>query len=154
MCRFSLFITNMAYFSMPNSIPISWLYILTDCIKIFIFFFFVSGEEFHVVQVRKVVDLFLRYTEFVSGYSLSDSMSPHVSRTLLSILADFNDAVVWIFSTRPFNSKSSSLCNNPLVTLSRVTITISITITFMFYNFFQFSSKVHVVIFVFEFFQF
>ena len=34
-CRFLLFITSMAHFSMPNSIPISWLYILTVCIKVF-----------------------------------------------------------------------------------------------------------------------
>ena len=29
MCRFPLFITSMVHFSMPNSIPISWLYIFT-----------------------------------------------------------------------------------------------------------------------------
>ena len=33
-CRFPLFITSMAHFSMPNSIPMSWLYILTACIKV------------------------------------------------------------------------------------------------------------------------
>ena len=33
-------------------------------------------------------------------WSLSDSKSPQVSRTLLSILAVLNNAVVWIVSTR------------------------------------------------------
>ena len=33
--------------------------------------------------------------------SLSDSKSPRVSRTLLSILAILNNAVVWMVSTRP-----------------------------------------------------
>ena len=33
-CRLPLFITSMAHFSMPNSIPMSWLYILTSCIRV------------------------------------------------------------------------------------------------------------------------
>ena len=33
-CRFPLFIVSMAHFSRPNSIPISWLYILTVCIRV------------------------------------------------------------------------------------------------------------------------
>ena len=41
--------------------------------------------------------------------SLSDSKSAQVSRTLLSILTDRNNAVVWMVSTRPVISKSSSL---------------------------------------------
>ena len=42
-CRLPLFITSMAHFSMPNSIPMSWLYILTACLRVsssFSFFFF------------------------------------------------------------------------------------------------------------------
>ena len=34
MCRFPLFIISMAHFSMPNSIPISRLYILKFCIRV------------------------------------------------------------------------------------------------------------------------
>ena len=37
-------------------------------------------------------------------WSLRESKSPQVSRTLLSILADINNAVVWMVSTRPFIS--------------------------------------------------
>ena len=44
-----------------------------------------------------------------SHWSLSDSKSPQVSRTLLSILVDLNNAEVWIVATRPVISKSSSL---------------------------------------------
>ena len=36
----------------------------------------------------------------VFHWNLSDIKSPHVSRTLLSILAHLNNGVVWIFSTR------------------------------------------------------
>ena len=40
-----------------------------------------------------------------------------VSRTLLSILTVFNNAVVWMVSTRPPTSKSSRLFNNSLITV-------------------------------------
>ena len=50
-------------------------------------------------------------------WSLSESKSPQVSVTLLSILAVLNSAVVWMVSTRSPTSKSSSPFNNPLVTV-------------------------------------
>ena len=68
---------------------------------------------------------------------LSDSKSPQVSRTLLSILAVFNNAVVWMVSTRPPTSKSSMLFSNPLVTVPKAPITIGIIVTFMFHSFFN-----------------
>ena len=43
----------------------------------------------------------------VFHWSLSDSKSPQVFKTLLSILADLNNAIVWTVSTRPLISKSS-----------------------------------------------
>ena len=42
-CYFPQFIINVAYFSMQNSIPITWLYTLTACIR-------VSNPFFHVWQ--------------------------------------------------------------------------------------------------------
>ena len=68
---------------------------------------------------------------------MSDSKSPQVSRTLLSILADFNKAVVWKVSTRPLVSQSSSLCTSPLVTVPSLPITTGIAVTFMFHVFFS-----------------
>ena len=59
---------------------------------------------------------------------LSESKSPQVSRTLLSILVVFNNAVVWMVSTRPPTSKSSRPFNNPLVTVPKAPITIIIII--------------------------
>ena len=73
----------------------------------------------------------------VFHWSLSDSKSPQVSRTLLSILAVFNNAVVWMVSTRSPTSKSSRLFNNPLVTVPKAPITIGIIVTFMFHSFFN-----------------
>ena len=73
----------------------------------------------------------------VFHWSLSDSKSPQVSRTRLSILAVLSNAVVWIVSTRPLTSKSSRPFNNPLVTVSNAPITIGTIVTFMFHSFFN-----------------
>ena len=51
----------------------------------------------------------------VFHWSLSDSKSPQVSRTLFSILAVLNNAVVWMVSTRPPTSKSSSPFSNIII---------------------------------------
>ena len=64
--------------------------------------------------------------------SLRDSKSLQVSRTLLSILFNLINAVVWMVSTRPLMFKSSCPWINPLSTVPRAPITISITVTFMF----------------------
>ena len=73
----------------------------------------------------------------VFHWRLSDSKSPRVSRTLLSILAVFNNAVVWMVSTRSPTSKSSWPLNNTLVTVRKAPITIGIIVTFMFHSFFN-----------------
>ena len=83
---------------------------------------------------------------------LSDSKSPEVSRTLLSILSNLNNAVVWMISTHPLISKSSSPCTNPLVTVPRAPI--GLKVISMFSSFFQFPSKVQILIFLFAFFHF
>ena len=69
-------------------------------------------------------------------FNWNDSKSPQVSRTLLGILADINNAVVWMVSSRPLVSKSSSTSTNPLVTVPNAPITIGIIVTLMFHSFF------------------
>ena len=71
----------------------------------------------------------------VFHWSLSDSKSPQVSRTLLSILAVLSNAVIWIVSTRPPTCKSSRPFNNPYVIVPKAPITIGIFVTFMFHRF-------------------
>ena len=85
--------------------------------------------------------------------SLSDCKCPHVSRTRLRILAVLSNAVIWIVSTRPQTFKSSRPFNNPLVNVPKAPITIGTIVTFMFLSFFQFSSKVEVLILLFTFLQ-
>ena len=87
-------------------------------------------------------------------WSLSDSKSPQVSRTLFSFLSVLNNDVIWMVSTRPPTSKSSNPFSNPLVTVPNAPITIGIIVTCMFHSFFQFPSKVVVLILLFTFFQF
>ena len=67
----------------------------------------------------------------VFHWNLSDSKSPQVSKTLLSILADIN-VVVWIDSTGPLTSKSSCLFSNPLITVLNAPITSGFIVIFMF----------------------
>ena len=71
------------------------------------------------------------------SWNFSDSKSPQVSRTLLSILAVFNNIVVWMVSTRPFISNSSTLFINLLVTVPKAPIIIGINVTFMIHSFFS-----------------
>ena len=73
----------------------------------------------------------------VFHWRLSGSRSHQVSRTLLIIMAVFNNAVVWMVSTRPPTSKSSRLFNNSLVTVPKAPITIGFIVTFMFHSFFN-----------------
>ena len=73
----------------------------------------------------------------VFHWSLGDSKFPQVSRILLSILAVLKRAVVWMVSTRPPTSRSSSPFSNPLVTVPNAPITIGIIVTCMFHSFFN-----------------
>ena len=73
----------------------------------------------------------------VSHWSLVDSKSSQVFRTLPSILADLNNSVVWMVSIGLFISKSFRLYANPLVTVPRASITIGITVSFIFHSFFN-----------------
>ena len=90
----------------------------------------------------------------VFHWRLSDSKSLQVSRTLLSILAVFNNAVVWIVSTRLSTSKSSRTFNNLLVTVPKVPTTIGIIVTFMFHSFFNSLARSRYLSLFSDFFQF
>ena len=115
---------------------------------------------FYAAMRRDSISLFTPWELFSSvlvnciSLEFERQHSPQVSRTLLGILADLNNAVVWMISTRPPTPKSSSSFNNPLVIVPRPPITIGIIVTFMFLSFFRFLSKVEVLILLFTFLQF
>ena len=109
-----------------------------------------TNPSFHFLSVITIIIIIIRefFTSALAGGLSLDFKWQQVFRTLPSILADFNNSVVWMVSTRPFISNSSSSFINPLVT-----ITIDINVTFHSF-FFQFSRKIQVFIFLFTFFQF
>ena len=66
-----------------------------------------------------------------SRWSLSDKKYHQVFRTVLSIVAVINKAVVWVVFTCPLISKSSSPFINTLVIALSAPITIGTTVTVM-----------------------
>ena len=90
----------------------------------------------------------------VFHWSLSDIKSPRISRTLLSILADLNNALVWMFSIRPLYFQVLQFLYQSLVTVPSAPITIGITVTFTFHGFFQFLNQIEIYIFLFTFLHF
>ena len=70
-------------------------------------------------------------------WSLRDRKSHHVSSTLLSILADFNNPVVEMLSTQFPISNSSSLFVKPLGIVPSAPVTIGITVTCKIQSFFN-----------------
>ena len=77
----------------------------------------------------------------VFHWSLSDSESLQVSMSLLSLLAVFNNVVVWMVSTRLPTTKSSSPFSNSLVTVPNAPVTIGIIVTYMFHSFYNSLSR-------------
>ena len=101
-----------------------------------------KSTETKTLLTKTLNDLLLLFTPskfFTSALAddltLSDSKSPQVSRTVLSILAVLNNVVVWMVSTRPPISKSPSHFNNILVTVPKTPITVGIITTFMVHIF-------------------
>ena len=64
-----------------------------------------------------------------------------------SILADLNNAIVWMVSSRSSNSNSSSSLIKALVIVPSAPITIGITVTFMFHSFFILRQDISICVF-------
>ena len=96
--------------------------------------------EININAILIIILLLASYSHqhwlMVFHWSLNDKSS-QVSRTLLSILTDVNNEVIWMVSTSPLISKSSSPFINRLVTVPGAPISIGIIITFMFHSFFN-----------------
>ena len=87
----------------------------------------------NLCQGLLLLSLFLSF-ESLSHQCWLENKFTQVSRTFLSILIYLNNAVVWMVSTRPLISKSSSPFNNPLVTVPSKPIITGISVTFMFHS--------------------
>ena len=82
------------------------------------------NRHLHIPQIFRVYHTSLSWW-FLTG----------ISRTLLSISADLNNAVVWIVSIRPLIFWFPSPCTNPLITVPSAPITTGITVTFIVFFF-------------------
>ena len=113
-------------------------FIFPSWVSIFIFTFTVYPS---LLLLFTPSEIFTPFLLRVFHRSLRDRKSPQVSRTFRSILVVLNNAVVWMASTCPLISKSSSSFNNPLLTIPKAPTTIGITVTFMFHSFFNSQAK-------------
>ena len=97
----------------------------------FLFFLLIIIRSGLLAKIRWLLLLSYSFECFsqlmVFHWRPSDSKCPQVCRTLLSILVDLKNGVVWMVSTRPLISKSSCPYTNPLMTVLSTSITISIT---------------------------
>ena len=73
--------------------------------------------------------------------NLSDIKSPQVSGTLRSILADFNNSLVWIVPACPSISNFDSPFSKPSETIPSTPITFVVTFVLMFQSFHSFLAR-------------
>ena len=97
--------------------------IITIIIYLFIYLFLASSSH------HPQLDVF--------HWGLRDSKSLLVTRTLLSLLVDFKNSVIWTGSILPPFFFHSSLFSKPLRTISSPLTSIGITITLTFHIFFS-----------------
>ena len=82
------FIMSIAHFSMSNSIPISWMYVLIVCINLQSFSFF---RYFYIIHVHKVISLFLWFCKFFAPmFYQSIYLSGIIARTNSSGDSEFS----------------------------------------------------------------
>ena len=133
--KFTFSFTDLEYYeSVLLSVPWKWSTGINSMLKIR-----TMQIKYKTSKHRLYFYHYLLRESFSDQWSLSDSKSLQVTRTLLSILAVLNNVVVWMVSARPLISKSPRHFNNPLVTVPKVPITISIIVVFMFHSFFLIS---------------
>ena len=147
-------LSSSSFFALSSVVsPIRIFWILSSPLFGQIYFYIFISDITLIIIIIIIIIYSLRVFSLqrelmVFHWGLSDSKSPQVYRTLLNILADLNNAVVWMVSTLPLISKSSNPCINPFVTVARPSITIGIIVTFIFHSFFlKFPCKVLILLF-------
>ena len=101
---------------------------------------------FVVVYCLFIIFLLLSFFKTaLAGYLSMEFESPQISRTFHSILADLNNAVIWIVSILLPISNCSNPLSNPvyitLFTISSAPMAMGTTVTIMFYSFINFMAR-------------
>ena len=110
-CKLMVFYWSLSDSKSPQ-VSRTFLSILADLITAVVWMVSILPLIFNSSSISLLGSFFLHRCKLMVFYwSLSDSKSPQVSRTFLSILADLITAVVWMVSILPliFNSSSISL---------------------------------------------
>ena len=111
-----------------------------DLVSLIRFLFLNHIHIIIVVIVIIIISLLVSFSHrrqlVVFHWNLSDYTSPWVHRTLLSIPADFNGAVVCMFSIHPLISNSAGFLSTTLDTVPSAPTIIGLTVTFMLHRFF------------------
>ena len=84
------------------------------------------------ITIIIIIIIIIPWEFFTSAFGNGLSLNLSLLYSLLSIQPDLNNALVWMVSTRPLISKSSSPWINSLVTVLRAPLTIGIIVTFIF----------------------
>ena len=91
-----------------------------------------AKKEYSILFIFTLCSFFTPVLTKDFSQSLSDGKFPLVSRTYLSILADFKSAMVWMVPILPLISSSPSLFYKPLRIVPNAPATIGITFIFLF----------------------
>ena len=91
MCRFPQFIISMAHFSKSNSIPMSWLYILTACIRVSNYFSFLANSLISFMYIR----WFIFSCDLISLYPAVHFLSMWLSGIIAIINSNGDCASPW-----------------------------------------------------------
>ena len=110
---------------------------ITTNFMFYIFLSFLARSRLLSLLLFSLESFSRKHLLIVFHWSLSDSRSPQLFLTLLSILVDLNNVLVWMDSTHPLISNSLSLPTHPFVSVPRGPYTIVIIVIFQFHRFFS-----------------
>ena len=99
-CRFLFFLIRIAHFSMPNSIPLSSLYILTACIRVSNSFSFLTNSFMSSMYIRRLIF----FCDLLSLYQPVHFMRMSLNDVIAILNSNGNSASLWNITLRIFTS--------------------------------------------------
>ena len=106
-CCLPLFITTMAHFPLPNSTPMSWLYILTACIRVSSSFSFFANSLMSSMYIRSLIFSY----GLLSLYPAVNYLSMWLSGIMTIMNSNYDSASPWNMPLWTFASAKLLLVN-------------------------------------------